>query len=51
METANAITALAALAQDSRLAIFRLLVTCGRSGLAASKIGEEGPGQNPSQIN
>lgn len=41
METKSAITALAALAQESRLAIFRLLVAVGPEGLAASKIGEE----------
>ncbi|HTD04512.1 metalloregulator ArsR/SmtB family transcription factor [Undibacterium sp.] len=40
METKNAITALAALAQDSRLAVFRLLVQAGPEGLAASKIAE-----------
>lgn len=40
METKNAITALAALAQDSRLAVFRLLVQAGPQGLAASKIAE-----------
>jgi DNA-binding transcriptional ArsR family regulator len=33
--------ALAALAQESRLAIFRLLVQVGPNGLAASKIGEQ----------
>ncbi|MBR7799515.1 ArsR/SmtB family transcription factor [Undibacterium fentianense] len=41
METKSAITALAALAQESRLAIFRLLVAVGPEGLAASKIAEE----------
>ena len=41
METKNAISALAALAQDSRLAAFRLLVQIGPEGLAASKIGEQ----------
>lgn len=41
METKTVITALAALAQDSRLAIFRLLVQRGPEGMAASKIGEE----------
>jgi ArsR family transcriptional regulator len=40
MDTKNAITALAALAQDMRLAVFRLLVTVGPEGLAASKIAE-----------
>ena len=41
METKSAITALAALAQESRLAIFRLLVTIGPEGLAASLIAEQ----------
>lgn len=41
METKSAITALAALAQESRLAIFRLLVAIGPEGLAASKIAEQ----------
>ena len=40
METKTAVTALAALAQESRLAIFRLLVQAGPEGLAAGKIGE-----------
>lgn len=41
LETRNALSALAALAQDSRLAVFRLLVRIGPQGMAASKIGEE----------
>jgi DNA-binding transcriptional ArsR family regulator len=41
METKTVIAALAALAQDSRLAIFRLLVQRGPEGMAASRIGEE----------
>lgn len=41
METKAAIGALAALAQDSRLAVFRLLVQVGPSGMAASKIAEQ----------
>ncbi|WMW81537.1 metalloregulator ArsR/SmtB family transcription factor [Undibacterium cyanobacteriorum] len=41
METKSALSALAALAQESRLAIFRLLVATGPEGLAASKIAEE----------
>lgn len=41
METKQIISALAALAQDSRLAIFRLLVQYGPAGMAASKIGEQ----------
>lgn len=40
MEMKNIITALAALAQESRLAVFRLLVEAGPQGLAASKIAE-----------
>ena len=40
MEKSTAITALAALAQGSRLDIFRLLVQAGREGLAAGQIGE-----------
>lgn len=41
MDTKNVLLALAALAQESRLAIFRLLVQIGPNGLAASKIGEQ----------
>ncbi len=40
METKTAIRALAALAQDTRLAIFRLLVAEGPVGLPVSAIGE-----------
>jgi ArsR family transcriptional regulator len=40
METPAAISALAALAQDSRLAVFRLLVQAGPQGIAASKIAD-----------
>ena len=40
METKSVITALAALAQESRLAIFRFLVQVGPEGSAASKIGD-----------
>jgi DNA-binding transcriptional ArsR family regulator len=40
METKAVVTALAALAQDSRLAVFRALVQAGPEGLAAGKIGE-----------
>lgn len=40
METSTALTSLAALAQESRLAVFRLLVQAGPAGLAASKIAE-----------
>ena len=41
METTQAIQALSALAQESRLAIFKLLVQAGRAGLAAGAIGEK----------
>lgn len=40
METKDAVTALSALAQDSRLAVFRTLVQAGPAGLAAGKISE-----------
>lgn len=40
METKQAIVALAAIAQESRLAVFRLLVQTGKEGLIASKISE-----------
>ena len=40
METKTAIAALSALAQESRLATFRLLVQAGPEGMAASKIAE-----------
>lgn len=40
METKATLAALAALAQESRLAVFRLLVQTGPTGLAASKISE-----------
>ncbi|MGG7606262.1 ArsR/SmtB family transcription factor [Massilia sp. BKSP1R2A-1] len=40
MDTKPAISALAALAQESRLAAFRLLVQAGPAGLPASKIAE-----------
>ncbi|MBR7780324.1 ArsR/SmtB family transcription factor [Undibacterium rugosum] len=41
METKHAISALAAIAQESRLAVFRLLVQAGPAGLIASKISEQ----------
>jgi len=41
METSQAIEALAALAQDTRLKVFRLLVEAGPEGLAAGRIGEQ----------
>jgi DNA-binding transcriptional ArsR family regulator len=40
MEKLDAITALSALAQESRLDIYRLLVQSGRDGLPAGHIGE-----------
>ncbi|MBV8665102.1 MAG: winged helix-turn-helix transcriptional regulator [Burkholderiaceae bacterium] len=41
METKQVITALSALAQESRLAVFRLLVQAGPEGMAASRISEQ----------
>jgi ArsR family transcriptional regulator, arsenate/arsenite/antimonite-responsive transcriptional repressor len=40
MENADAVAALAALAQDNRLDVFRLLVQAGRDGLPAGKVAE-----------
>ena len=40
MELANAVNALAALAQATRLEIFRLLVLEGSAGLSAGRVGE-----------
>ena len=40
METKGIITALAALAHETRLAVFRLLVETGPDGLPVGKIGE-----------
>jgi DNA-binding transcriptional ArsR family regulator len=40
MNEVAAIAALGALAQETRLALFRLLVTCGPGGLPAGVIGE-----------
>lgn len=40
MKTKIVISALAALAQESRLAVFRLLVQAGPEGMAATKISE-----------
>jgi DNA-binding transcriptional ArsR family regulator len=40
MDTKSAVIALAALAQDSRLAIYRTLVQAGPEGMAAGKISE-----------
>ena len=41
METTQAVESLAALAQASRLQIYRLLVQAGPQGMPAGKIGEE----------
>jgi ArsR family transcriptional regulator, arsenate/arsenite/antimonite-responsive transcriptional repressor len=41
METTDAVTALAALAQDNRLEIFRLLVQAGPDGMAAGQIADK----------
>ena len=40
MESTTAINALSALAQDTRLAVFRLLVQAGPTGLAAGQIAD-----------
>lgn len=41
MEKSSIIAALSALAQDTRLDIYRLLVQAGPAGLAAGRIGEQ----------
>ena len=41
MNTQNVIAAMGALAQESRLAVYRLLVRAGPQGMAASKISEQ----------
>src|SRR5271156_2430748 len=41
MEKPDAVAALAALAQDNRLDIFRLLVQAGPEGMAAGRVAEE----------
>jgi len=41
MQTNKVISALAALAQETRLAVFRLLVQVGPEGMAATKISEQ----------
>ncbi|KQQ44657.1 ArsR family transcriptional regulator [Duganella sp. Leaf126] len=41
MDTKQVLAALAAIAQESRLAIFRLLVQVGPEGMAATKIAEQ----------
>jgi ArsR family transcriptional regulator, arsenate/arsenite/antimonite-responsive transcriptional repressor len=40
MEIKSAVTALAALAQETRLSIFRLLVEAGPEGVSAGRIGD-----------
>jgi ArsR family transcriptional regulator, arsenate/arsenite/antimonite-responsive transcriptional repressor len=40
METSTAVAALAALAQDNRLDVFRLLVQAGPQGISAGKIAD-----------
>ena len=41
MKVGSAVGALAALAQESRLAVFRLLVQTGKEGMAAGILGEK----------
>ena len=41
MENKQFVTALAAIAQESRLAIFRLLIQAGTNGMNASKISDQ----------
>jgi DNA-binding transcriptional ArsR family regulator len=41
METMNAVAALAALAQENRLDVFRLLVQAGPGGMAAGQVAEK----------
>ena len=41
METKQAVDALAALAQETRLSVYRLLVEAGPEGMPAGHIGEE----------
>lgn len=41
MKVGAAVEALAALAQESRLAVFRLLVQAGHDGMAAGALGEK----------
>ncbi|MBA4141957.1 MAG: metalloregulator ArsR/SmtB family transcription factor [Nitrosospira sp.] len=49
MKAKHVIVALSALAQESRLAVYRALVEAGRSGLSAGKIGER-TGISPSSL-
>jgi len=41
METKEAVSALAALAQETRLSIYRLLIQAGPEGIPAGRIGED----------
>ncbi|MFC0132693.1 transcriptional regulator [Massilia eurypsychrophila] len=41
MDTKEVLTALSAIAQESRLAIFRLMVQVGPEGMAATRIAEQ----------
>ena len=41
MESSQVVTALAALAQPTRLAIYRLLVSCGPEGMAAGQLADK----------
>src|SRR5215467_10404750 len=41
MEMSDAVAALAALAQENRLEVFRLLVQTGREGMPAGRVAEE----------
>lgn len=41
MDANQVVTALSALAQPTRLAIFRLLVVCGTAGMAAGQVAEK----------
>ncbi|MDD4962737.1 MAG: metalloregulator ArsR/SmtB family transcription factor [Gallionella sp.] len=41
MDAKQVVTALSALAQPTRLAIYRLLVVCGNEGMAAGQIAEK----------
>jgi ArsR family transcriptional regulator len=41
MKSAQVVTALSALAQSTRLALYRLLVACGPEGMAAGQVAEK----------
>jgi len=41
METKHVLSAMSALAQESRLAVFRLLVQAGQTGMSPGKLGEQ----------